>query len=91
MMEFDWKVLYVYRCMACGHRGEFRLADHSHDGESASCDSCGGPVPLEWDGGVKLSTTKERPGFFSGRPPNRHPGDGRPGIAGNGIPTHRRW
>jgi rRNA maturation endonuclease Nob1 len=56
-MEFDWKVLYVFRCTACGHRGEFRLADE-YDGESASCDSCGGPVPLEWDGGVKLSTTK---------------------------------
>lgn len=54
-MELGSNVLYVYRCAACGHRGWVRLADDSHDGESARCDVCGGPVPLEWDGGVTFT------------------------------------
>lgn len=54
------RVLYVYRCPACRHRGEVRLADDSHDGEAAMCSSCGGPVTLEWDGGVTLDV-KGRP------------------------------
>ncbi len=53
-------VLYVYRCSACRHRGEVRLADDSHDGEEATCAACGGPVTLEWDGGVTLDV-KGRP------------------------------
>jgi len=57
-MESDSKVLYFYRCAACGHRGEVRLADDSHDGEPATCASCGGPVTLEWDGGVTFEPTK---------------------------------
>lgn len=46
------RVLYVYRCQACRHRGEVRLPDDSHDGEAVTCSACGGPVTLEWDGGV---------------------------------------
>lgn len=47
-------VLYVYRCPACRHRGEAHLPDDTHDGEAAKCSACGGPVTLEWDGGVTL-------------------------------------
>jgi predicted nucleic acid-binding Zn ribbon protein len=56
-------VLYVYRCPACGHAGEVHLDDDSHEGERVHCDSCGAPVALEWDGGVKLgygNTAKRR-------------------------------
>lgn len=42
-------VLYVYRCQACHHRSEVRLPDDRHDGESAACSTCGGPV-LRWAG-----------------------------------------
>lgn len=28
------KVLYVYKCPECGHRGEQRLEGDSHDGEA---------------------------------------------------------
>jgi DNA-directed RNA polymerase subunit RPC12/RpoP len=51
-------VLYVYKCTACGRRGEQRLDDDSHDGEASTCGSCGAPVTLEWDGGVTLETPK---------------------------------
>ena len=53
-------VLYVYRCPACRHRGEVWLPDDTHDGEAATCSACGGPVTLEWDGGVTLEA-KSRP------------------------------
>ena len=59
-MTTDGRVLYVYRCTACGHAGEVHLADDAHDGELAHCDSCGAPVTLEWDGGVRLL-----PDFFT--------------------------
>lgn len=49
-------VLYVYRCAECGHRGEQRLADDSHDGETSTCSACGSAVSLEWDGGVLLES-----------------------------------
>lgn len=48
------QVLYVYHCSACGHRGNVHLPGDTHDGEAAQCKSCGGPVVLEWDGGVTL-------------------------------------
>ncbi|MFM0158535.1 MULTISPECIES: FmdB family zinc ribbon protein [Paraburkholderia] len=57
-MEQNRKVLYVYRCAECGHRGEQRLADDSHDGEASACASCGASVTLEWDGGVTFETPK---------------------------------
>ena len=47
-------VLYVYRCQACGHRGDIHLADDSHDGEGDACAFCHANVVLEWDGGVEL-------------------------------------
>ncbi|MFH5256014.1 helix-turn-helix domain-containing protein [Burkholderia semiarida] len=59
-------VLYVYRCAACGHRGEVRHADDSYDGAAATCAKCYGPVTLEWDGGVTLETT---PSGSVARPP----------------------
>ncbi|WP_321883848.1 helix-turn-helix domain-containing protein [Burkholderia cepacia] len=59
-------VLYVYRCPACGHRGEVRHADDSYDGAAATCAQCYGPVTLEWDGGVTLEAT---PSGSVARPP----------------------
>lgn len=59
-MTTDERVLYVYRCMSCGHAGEVHL-DKSHDGEQAHCDSCGAPVTLEWDGGVRLVPARRLP------------------------------
>lgn len=47
-------VLYVYRCTACGYRGELRLEGDAHDGEQVECRACGAKVVLEWDGGVVL-------------------------------------
>lgn len=47
-------VLYVYRCPACGHRGQIHHPDDSYDGAAATCAQCYGPVALEWDGGVTL-------------------------------------
>lgn len=52
------RVLYTYKCAECGHRGEQRRADDSHDGEATMCASCGAAVTLEWDGGVTLETPK---------------------------------
>ncbi|MBR8186572.1 hypothetical protein C6Q14_27110 [Burkholderia ambifaria] len=53
-------VLYVYRCPACGHRGEVHHPDDSHDGAAATCAQCYGPVTLEWDGGVTLAVAPHR-------------------------------
>lgn len=50
----DTPVLYVYKCPACGHRGETHRLGDGHDGEAAKCTVCGGTVILEWDGGVVL-------------------------------------
>ena len=47
-------VLYVYRCRACGQRGEVHHPDDSYDGAAATCAKCYEPVTLEWDGGVTL-------------------------------------
>jgi predicted nucleic acid-binding Zn ribbon protein len=47
-------VLYTYRCKACGHSGQRRLPDETHDGEETTCDVCASPVTLEWDDGVKF-------------------------------------
>ncbi|WP_175948383.1 helix-turn-helix domain-containing protein [Burkholderia pyrrocinia] len=55
------RVLYVYRCAACGHRGEVRHIDDSYDGAAATCAQCYGPVTLEWDGGVTLEATPSGP------------------------------
>jgi predicted nucleic acid-binding Zn ribbon protein len=52
MMNDPVKVLYVYRCAACGHRDELHLPDDTHDGEATVCVACGAPVRIEWDGGV---------------------------------------
>lgn len=52
------KVLYVYKCAACGKRGNQHLEGDSHDGEASTCASCGSAVTLEWDGGVVLETPK---------------------------------
>ncbi|MDR2985802.1 MAG: hypothetical protein LBV34_13280 [Nocardiopsaceae bacterium] len=56
-MENAGPVLYVYRCPTCGASGEVHLPDDTHDGAAARCASCGGPVVLEWDGGVALHVT----------------------------------
>jgi len=53
-------VLYVYRCQACGHRGEIHHPDDSYDGSAASCARCAGAVTLEWDGGVTLDVARHR-------------------------------
>lgn len=45
-------VLYVYKCVECGHDGSVHLAGDTHDGEKAKCKFCGAEVSLEWDGGV---------------------------------------
>jgi transcription elongation factor Elf1 len=55
-------VLYVYRCVTCGHRGHAHFADDSHDGEATNCGLCGATVAFEWDGGVDLK------GFFGTTP-----------------------
>lgn len=55
-MEAAPKVLYVYRCSACGHRGEIHLDGDAHDGKAGSCASCNAAVVLEWDGGVTFET-----------------------------------
>jgi predicted RNA-binding Zn-ribbon protein involved in translation (DUF1610 family) len=52
------RVLYTYKCAECGHRGEQRRDDDTHDGEATTCASCGAPVTLEWDGGVTFDTPK---------------------------------
>ncbi|MGF6812810.1 putative nucleic acid-binding Zn ribbon protein [Paraburkholderia sp. Clong3] len=57
-MSRSGKVLYVYRCTVCGHRGEARLDEGSHDGEASTCAICGARVKLEWDGGVIFETPK---------------------------------
>lgn len=49
---------HAYRCVECGHRGEQRHADDSHDSEAATCSSCEAPVRPEWDGGVTFETPK---------------------------------
>jgi predicted nucleic acid-binding Zn ribbon protein len=48
-------VLYVYRCAACGHSGEVRLAESAPELTTACC-ACGAEVVAEWDGGVVLTT-----------------------------------
>ncbi|MBW5284189.1 helix-turn-helix domain-containing protein [Burkholderia gladioli] len=53
-------VLYVYRCRACGHRGQVHHADDSYDGAAATCEACYEPVALEWDGGVTFEVAGER-------------------------------
>ncbi|MEX3937230.1 hypothetical protein AB4Y32_36770 [Paraburkholderia phymatum] len=53
-MKTDEQVLYVDRCKACGHAGDVYLDDDSHEGERGTCDSCGEPVALELDGGVRF-------------------------------------
>jgi len=53
-MATDEQVFYVYRCKACGHAGKVHLDDDSHEGEPANCDSCGEPVALELDDGVRI-------------------------------------
>ena len=57
-MAQSGKVLYVYKCEQCRHRGDHHLDDDSHDGEKTACAFCGTPVTLEWDGGVVLETPK---------------------------------
>jgi DNA-directed RNA polymerase subunit RPC12/RpoP len=56
IMEPKGNVPYVYRCAECGHRGEQRLADDSHDGAESNCSVCGATVTLEWDGGVTIDS-----------------------------------
>jgi DNA-binding XRE family transcriptional regulator/DNA-directed RNA polymerase subunit RPC12/RpoP len=53
-------VLYVYRCSACGHRGQVHHPDDSHDGTAATCEACDAPVALKWDGGVTFEVAGER-------------------------------
>ncbi|HEM7880105.1 TPA: helix-turn-helix domain-containing protein [Burkholderia contaminans] len=53
-------VLYVYRCPACGKRGQVHHPDDSYDGAAATCEKCYGPVTLEWDGGVTFEVAGER-------------------------------
>ncbi|QDQ82262.1 zinc ribbon domain-containing protein (plasmid) [Paraburkholderia megapolitana] len=60
-MEPESKVLYVYRCTHCGHRGETHRADDSYDGKPDTCQSCGAAVTLEWDGGVTLTPGAKTP------------------------------
>lgn len=50
-------VLYVYRCAACGHSGEVRLAESSPEVTTA-CSACGAEVRAEWDGGVELTSNE---------------------------------
>lgn len=52
------KVLYVYNCAACGHRGDQHVDGDTHDGEASTCASRGALVTLEWDGGVTFDTPK---------------------------------
>ncbi|WP_081072804.1 helix-turn-helix domain-containing protein [Burkholderia cepacia] len=59
-------VLYVYRCPACGKRGEVHHPDDSYDGAAATCAKCYGPVTLEWDGGVTFEIAPRVP---VGHPP----------------------
>ena len=58
-MTTGGQVLYVYRCLSCGHRGWIHLDDDSHDGGAHDCDVCKTPSVLEWDGGVRLSSGNE--------------------------------
>lgn len=56
-------VLYTYKCAACNHRGEVRLPDDNHDGETVPCSACGAPVVIEWDGGVTVVTRRQTDGY----------------------------
>ncbi|WDD90308.1 helix-turn-helix domain-containing protein (plasmid) [Burkholderia sp. FERM BP-3421] len=47
-------VLYLYRCAACGHRGELHLEGDRADGAAATCAQCHAAVTLEWDAAVTL-------------------------------------
>jgi predicted RNA-binding Zn-ribbon protein involved in translation (DUF1610 family) len=69
------QVLYVYRCTACGYRGEAHLDDDSYDDKVAACASCGAPVNLEWDGGIT---------FDSAQPEQQSP------FASLAVPDHIR-
>jgi predicted SprT family Zn-dependent metalloprotease len=51
-------VLYTYRC-PCRHRGEIRLKDDSHDGETVDCSACGATVRIEFDGGVTFEVARD--------------------------------
>ncbi len=57
-MTRSGKILYVYKCAECGHRGDQCLEGDSHDGEASICAFCGAPVKLEWDGGVTFDTPR---------------------------------
>ena len=46
-------VLYVYRCLVCGHAGEAQLAELAPE-VTMACSACGAEVLAEWDGGVEL-------------------------------------
>ncbi|WP_175914684.1 helix-turn-helix domain-containing protein [Burkholderia metallica] len=66
-------VLYVYRCPACGHRGQVHHPDDSYDGAAATCANCYGPVALEWDGGVTFEVGRHGlPPGFAGDPLGPH-------------------
>ncbi len=52
------QVLYVYHCK-CGHLGQVHYADDSYDNAPDRCETCGGVVHLEWDGGVTLEASRE--------------------------------
>jgi hypothetical protein len=67
LMEPGSKVLYVYRCAACGHHGKIHFEDDSHDGEAGTCSICRVPVIFEWDGGV---TFEVKAGLATPRAPD---------------------
>jgi predicted nucleic acid-binding Zn ribbon protein len=46
-------VLYVYKCAACGFRGELKT-EFEQPEVVTFCHACGGEVKAEWDGGVTL-------------------------------------
>lgn len=48
------KVLYVYRCGQCGHRGETHFEGDGFDGAAGTCTQCLAAIVWEWDGGVDL-------------------------------------
>lgn len=55
----DPTVLYVYRCVKCGHRGETHFPDDGFDGAPGTCSHCHAAIIWEWDGGVDLKSVRK--------------------------------
>lgn len=55
----DPTVLYVYRCVQCGHRGDTHFPGDGFDGAAGTCAQCRAAIVWEWDGGVDLKPVRK--------------------------------